>query len=53
MVLLGKMMAAGDAPEIILQGHPWLEREDIQACLVYASRLVSHERVELMVKLGI
>ena len=40
------MLAAGDAPEIILEGYPWLEPEDIQACLVYARRLVSHERVE-------
>jgi uncharacterized protein (DUF433 family) len=43
--LLG-MLAAGDSPEVILQGYPWLEKEDIQACLVYARRLVGHERVE-------
>ena len=30
------MMAVGDTPEIILEGYPWLEAEDIQACLVYA-----------------
>jgi uncharacterized protein (DUF433 family) len=40
------MLAAGDTPEILLKGYPWLEREDIQACLVYARRLVGHERVE-------
>jgi len=40
------MLAAGDSPQILLQGYPWLEAEDIQACLVYAKRLVSHERVE-------
>jgi uncharacterized protein (DUF433 family) len=40
------MLAAGDTPETILEGYPWLEREDIQACLVYARRLVGHERVE-------
>jgi uncharacterized protein (DUF433 family) len=40
------MLAAGDTPETILEGYSWLEREDIQACLVYAHRLVSHERVE-------
>jgi uncharacterized protein (DUF433 family) len=40
------MMAAGDSPETILVGYPWLERDDIQACLVYARRLVAHERVE-------
>lgn len=40
------MMAAGDAAEELLQGYPWLEPEDIQACLVYARRLVGHERIE-------
>ena len=40
------MLAAGDTPETILSGYPWLEPEDVQACLVYARRLVGHERVE-------
>jgi uncharacterized protein (DUF433 family) len=40
------MLAAGDRPERILAGYPWLEPEDIQACLVYARRLVGHERVD-------
>ncbi len=40
------MLAAGDSPQLILEGYPWLEIEDIQACLVYARRLVGHERVE-------
>ena len=40
------MLAAGDTPETILEGYPWLEPEDIQACLVYARRLVAHERIE-------
>ena len=40
------MLATGDTPEIILEHYTWLEPEDIQACLVYAHRLVSHERVE-------
>jgi uncharacterized protein (DUF433 family) len=40
------MLAAGDTVETILQGFPWLEKEDVQACLVYARRLVGHERVE-------
>ena len=31
------MLAAGDAPETILAGYPWLEPEDIRACLVYAN----------------
>jgi uncharacterized protein (DUF433 family) len=42
------MLAAGDSPEVILQGYPWLEAADIQACLVYARRLVSRERIELL-----
>ncbi len=40
------MLAAGDTPETILSGYPWLELEDIRACLVYARRLVGHERIE-------
>lgn len=42
------MLAAGDTPETILAGYPWLEPADIQACLVYAHKLVGHERVELL-----
>jgi uncharacterized protein (DUF433 family) len=30
------MLAAGDTPETLLEGYPWMEKEDIQACLVYA-----------------
>jgi len=40
------MLAAGDAPEAILDAYPWLEAEDIRACLTYAHRMVEHERVE-------
>jgi uncharacterized protein (DUF433 family) len=40
------MLAAGDSIETILAGYPWLEREDVLACLAYAKRLVAHERVE-------
>ena len=43
------MLAAGDTAETILSGYPFLEPDDIRACLVYANRLVSHERVELLV----
>lgn len=47
------MLAAGDTPEVILQGYPWLEPQDIQACLAYAHRLVGHERVEpLLIETG-
>lgn len=40
------MLAAGDTFETLLEGHPWLEQEDLCACLAYARRLVAHERVE-------
>ena len=40
------MLAAGDTPETILEGYPWLEAEDIQACLLYARKVVGHERIE-------
>jgi uncharacterized protein (DUF433 family) len=43
------MLAAGDSQQTILQGYPWLEAEDIQACLVYARRMVSNERIEPLV----
>lgn len=40
------MLAAGDSTETILAGYPWLESEDIRACLAYAHRMVGHERVD-------
>ena len=43
------MLAAGDTAETIMRGYPWLEKEDIQACLVYARRIVGHERVEPLI----
>ena len=39
------MLAAGDTNETILEGYPWLEPDDIAACLLYAARLVARERV--------
>lgn len=40
------MLAAGDSPETILEGYPWLESEDIRACLAYARWHVGNERIE-------
>lgn len=37
------MLAAGDTPETLLSGYPWLESEDIRACILYAQRLVGHD----------
>ena len=39
------MLAAGSAVEEILEGYPFLEKEDVQACLIFAYRAVAHERV--------
>jgi uncharacterized protein (DUF433 family) len=45
------MLAAGETPEKILHEYPFLEPEDIQACLLFAYRSVSgeqvHERVSI------
>ena len=40
------MLAAGDTIELLLSDYPWMEREDVLACLAYAKRVVGHERVE-------
>ncbi len=40
------LLAAGVSEAEILADFPYLESEDIRACLVYARRLVGHERVE-------
>ncbi len=31
------MLAAGDTTETLLEAYPWLEMEDVQACLEYAT----------------
>ena len=40
-----RSLAAGLAREELLADYPDLEPEDIQACLLYAARLVEEERV--------
>ncbi len=42
--VLGQL-AAGDTIEVLLQGHPWLECDDILACLEYARATVGSETV--------
>lgn len=42
------MLAAGDTPEVIIEGYPGLELDDVKACLVYAQRVVARERIELV-----
>jgi uncharacterized protein (DUF433 family) len=43
------MLAAGDTIDSLLEAYPYLEREDILACLAYAHRIVAHERVEIAI----
>lgn len=43
------MLAAGDTLETLLAEYPWLEPEDVRACLLYARRVVGHERVDVAV----
>ena len=44
-----EMLGAGDSPETILEGYPWLEMDDIRACLIYAKKIVAQERVEPLI----
>jgi uncharacterized protein (DUF433 family) len=46
------MLAAGDTFDDLRGGYPWLEEADLRACLVYAKRLVGHERVEPFLMTG-
>lgn len=39
------MLAAGDSPETLLTEYPFLEPEDIQACIAYAHRSLMGEQV--------
>ena len=40
------MLAAGDTTETLLAAYPWLEPDDIRACLLYARKVVGEERIE-------
>lgn len=40
------MLAAGDTAETILDEYPFLEADDIRACLLYAHRSLSGEQVQ-------
>jgi uncharacterized protein (DUF433 family) len=42
------MLAAGDSIDDVVVAYPWLEREDVLACLDYACRIVANERVVLL-----
>ncbi len=38
-------LAAGESVESLLENYPFLEREDIQACLIFAHRMIAGEQV--------
>lgn len=40
------MLAAGDTAQDIVAAYPFLEPEDVRACILYAYKLVAHERVD-------
>lgn len=40
------MLAAGDTAETLLAAYPWLEPDDVRACLLYARKVVAQERIE-------
>lgn len=40
-------LAAGDNIETLLEGYPWMEKEDVLACLEYASLLSRHQEIDL------
>jgi uncharacterized protein (DUF433 family) len=40
------MLAAGDSAQDILTAYPFLEPDDVRACIYYAYKLVAHERVD-------
>ena len=40
------MLAEGVSTTEILNEYPFLEEEDIRACITYAWQLVSHEHIE-------
>ena len=43
------MLAAGDTTDTLLAAYPWLEPDDIRACLLYARKMVGQERVEPLI----
>lgn len=43
------MLAAGDTTQTLLDSYPWLEPDDIRACLLYARKVVGEERIEPLI----
>jgi len=39
-----QMLAAGDSADDLLAAYPWMEREDIQACLLYVLQVLRRDQ---------
>ena len=37
------MLKAGDTPESLLEAYPWLEKEDVDACILFDKELKGKE----------
>lgn len=40
------MLAAGDSAQDVVAAYPFLEPDDVRACVLYAYKVVAHERVD-------
>jgi uncharacterized protein (DUF433 family) len=40
------MLAAGDMPQDVIAAYPFLEPDDVRACILYAYKVIAHERIE-------
>jgi uncharacterized protein (DUF433 family) len=45
-------VAAGDTTETLLEAYPWLEADDVRACLLYARKVVGKERIEPLISMS-
>lgn len=51
VLFLMEHLAAGDTTEEILEKFPFLEKEDILACLQYATQLMNKNSISQIIKL--
>jgi len=49
-VMLGMIASGDDWDELIAEGFPYLEREDFEACLLYAARVAEIGYVDIKAK---
>ena len=53
VVFLMEHLAAGDSQEDILNAYPFLEKEDILACLQYATKLMDKNSISQKINLPV